>query len=313
MHDSSDDEPGFAHCLKRCSEIWNKRKTLIIALFAGLIVSIAIIVGAVTGVMTSRARSAAPEALDIAGTQILLHKDSCIALLEYFGLGSHNMNRVIVFQDDVGHLAVAETRKDGQSTYRLETRIARLPKALLGTPVRLEYSGTDKGIHLFYLDSGNYIRHVIGAWDDSGMTTWQQNRLFTKGGTESHKAEKYLGSTVFRPTNASVATEVLSLVFWSGDRKNELQLLQTTGPGSKESWYQTLISSGDQREPSNIEILPFPPSSGHPGRYLTSIYQGFPAGNVQDNITVTDCGFDTVEGDLLCTEGSGNWTSKLFF
>ncbi|KAK2593642.1 hypothetical protein QQS21_008646 [Conoideocrella luteorostrata] len=319
----SDDESRKApsHQLKRASLILKNNKRIVgIAVGIGLIILLAAIAGVV--VATRKSHSATdshdepPSHPNVTNKDIIPHKNTQIAVSQFIGGKADTVRLLVVFQNDAGDLAVFEERQQQTTAYLLATQLAGLPKPAEGSPVRAVSFGEDQTIHVFYLDQDRYIRHVIRAQAITGQASWQLDPDFVKDGARSHFSGYYFATTIFRPIAPSSGANILGLLFWAGDKSNELRIIQTHHPNTGASWStsRALIPAPKETEgdahivASSVELLSLlQPTPDKPPRYMARFIRDYSPQPHPDSISTIDCAFDKVESDLSCGVRSQIW------
>ncbi|OAQ66388.2 hypothetical protein VFPPC_07952 [Pochonia chlamydosporia 170] len=312
LYDKSDSRlETVLHHFRRPRETWRDRKRPIVFLCVGLFILVAAVVGIAVGVRAATDTHANPNGEE--GTSV--HKDSRITVSQFFARKNDTASRLMFFQDGAGDLVVVEDRQNLHTTYRLKSRLAKLPQALAGTPLRVEFFGGDKRIHLFYLDLENYIRHATGILPVAGPVSWQINPAFTKGGNESHRSGQHMATAVIGSANASLPGEVVGLAFWSMDDKNQRRLILSDKPASESIWHENRMESDQSVDKkmteSSIELVSLSvPPAGLSGAYFPRIISNYPMGTPNDNITRVDCGIRSLNDEIICLEDLVDWKRK---
>ncbi|KAL3952086.1 hypothetical protein ACCO45_013803 [Purpureocillium lilacinum] len=170
----------------------------------------------------------------------LAHNASQLAVWCQPGSSGTPTDHVIAFQDTTGTIVITETYKGATETYRLETQVARLPKPLLSTPIRIQPFGEAPDLHMFYLDDQRLVRHVTRVGGGSGKGKWALDTAFSTDGsgksTQIYLAEGRALSTVATPMIKDGDPSALVVLYYEKEKNNTLGILRREAPFNQTQW-----------------------------------------------------------------------------
>lgn len=170
----------------------------------------------------------------------LAHNASQLAVWCQPGSNGTPTDHVIAFQDTTGTIVITETYKGATETYRLETQVARLPKPLLSTPIRIQPFGEAPDLHMFYLDDQRLVRHVTRVGGGSGKGKWALDTAFSTDGsgksTQIYLAEGRALSTVATPMIKDGDPSALVVLYYEKEKNNTLGILRREAPFNQTQW-----------------------------------------------------------------------------
>lgn len=147
------------------------------------------------------------------------------------------MRQLLIFQDATGDLVVSEWYRDKLESYRLDQRLANLPKPVLGSQIRVVSFGKSDDLHVFYLDGKQLLRHLVRVTGQDSKVQWKLDPAFAADGAQHHVASGLLlSASVLPPIDNGPSDGLLGVVYWNGAEQNTFTLLTTPNSDALSGW-----------------------------------------------------------------------------
>ena len=147
------------------------------------------------------------------------------------------MSQFLIFQDVIGDLIVSEWYEDKLESYRLDQRLANLPKPLPGSQIRAASFGQAEDLHVFYLDDTQVLRHLVRITGHDSKVEWKLDPAFSTDGAQNHVASGLLLSASVLPLIDNGSSDGrLGVVYWNGAKQNTFTLLTTSTSDALSGW-----------------------------------------------------------------------------
>ncbi|KAK9441484.1 hypothetical protein VB005_06124 [Metarhizium brunneum] len=177
--------------------------------------------------------STTTEVQETATPFIMSDKSQLASLLVRKG-DSGQERRLLVLQEDTGHLAVTEWANRTVTRFRISEKLdSSAPEPKPGTPLAMEADQTGS-VHLFYLSQTNLISHV----SEAAAGRWKAGEVTDERGGIRTSSSSGLSAAWHRGRRTP---DLLVLAY--DDASQELRLAMADNPVGRNAWYVANVTS----------------------------------------------------------------------
>lgn len=177
--------------------------------------------------------STTTEVQETATPFIMSDKSQLASLLVRKG-DSGQERRLLVLQEDTGHLAVTEWANRTVTRFRISEKLdSSAPEPKPGTPLAMEADQTGS-VHLFYLSQTNLISHV----SEAAAGRWKAGEVTDERGGIRTSSSSGLSAAWHRGRRTP---DLLVLAY--DDASQELRLAMADDPVGRNAWYVANVTS----------------------------------------------------------------------